>query len=80
MGFIAQRLKELFSPYDQFCDQKENMKIKLTDLEKMFLLECESNCGRDFPKCRNVDCGHHHPMNQALDKLGNHYKQIANSF
>ena len=48
---------------------KDKMEIKLNELDKRSLLDCESSCGRNFPKCGNTDCMYHHPMNLTLNKI-----------
>ncbi len=45
------------------------MRNRLTDHEKEFLLECESNCGRDFTKCRNRLCTNYQTMIMTLKKM-----------
>lgn len=56
---------------------KDKMGFKLNDLEKMSLFECESNCGRDFPKCGNINCMYHRPMNLTLKKIRSHDEMVA---
>ncbi len=64
--------------YNKYSNEnKDKMRIKLTDSEKKFLFDCESNCGRDFPKCGNINCEHHHRMNQTLQKLRSYNETIA---
>ncbi len=53
------------------------MQNKLTDLEETFLFDCESNCGRDFPNCRNINCEHHQRMNQILQKIRSYNETIT---
>jgi len=63
-----------------FNNNKDNMESKLTDLEKQFLFDCESNCGRDFPKCWNINCEYHHRMNQTLQKIWSYNEKIATKY
>jgi hypothetical protein len=63
--------------FNHFNDRKDNMESKLTDSEKQFLFDCESNCGRDFPKCGNTNCERRDQMNQSLQKLWSYNETIA---